>query len=527
MPSNELQPNPTVGELRESSTFAAFAKKQITRQMQLERLYGPAVSALIHVLVIILLLLVVIDTGENPQEEITVTMVQPEEMQLIEEFTPPEPQSIPEDVQIPDVASPQDAIASPAAALEYAESDSPSTSLDDVMDFAVPFDSDAASPLVFKGLFAGRGAQGRAAGLAKYAEGKGNLTEGAVLRALEWLKNHQQPDGSWHNVRDRNNVAFTGLAALTFLAHGETLNSERYGETLRDGLRWLIEFQQPNGAFSKDSYAHAIAAYAVSEGYALTQIPFLRESMENAAAIIINGQQDNGGWTYGYAHDKRRDTSVMGWQIQALKAAQCAGCAHPELNECLRKAAAAFKLQYFDSRTGAASGKLQMGITTLGATQDAVGTFTYAVTGNARTTGGGNASMTAVGTLCLEFLGEGASMEARGGRGYLRKIGCDWLKPGGWPLYRWYYTTQAIFQGQGIPGNTTGKADWQAWNNMFAKAFVNNQNPDGSWSSPAKSEDGSWLLDQTGSVYSTALGALTLMVYYRILPSYQQQLYAP
>lgn len=526
MTRDPVQSDPPAGEGIPATTFAAFVKKPATRAMLVERVYGPAVSALLHILVILVLLLVVVDTGDQRKlEEIQVTMVEPVEMKPIEEFTPPEPQPIADDVDIPEVASPQDAIALPGAPAEAAAGSAADSAVDDVTDFAVPFKSEVAGPLVLQGLYAGRSQAGRAAGLAMYADGKGNMTEASVLKALEWLKNHQQPNGSWHTARDRLNAAFTGLAVLTFLAHGETLSSERYGETLQKGLRWLVELQQANGSFVGDSYAHAIATYAVSEGFALTQIPFLRDSMEKAVDFIIKGQQDNGAWTYGYARDGRRDTSVSGWQVQALKAAYAAGCSHPGLRESMRKAVAGLKLQYVDQKSTAAPGKLSMGTLSgslLGDAQDAVGTFTYAGQAHAKATAGGNAAMTAVGTLSLELLGEGTSMEARGGRGYLRQTDCDWLKAGGWPFYRWYYTTQAIFQGHGIPGNTKGREDWKAWNNMFAKALVNNQNPDGSWRSPTQGEDGAWLLDQSGSVYSTALGALTLMVYYRILPTYQQ-----
>lgn len=539
------EPNPDQAEPGYQGTFAAFMKKPESPKAFREKLYGPIGSFLLHVVLLILLFSIVIGPSEVTEfREIQVTVVDPVQTKAIEEFKPPEPQKIPDDVEIPDVATPEDAIAVPGTSVADVPSagtggggagagegigDGTGSGFGDGMEGledGLNFISDASGPLVFQGVYAGRGSAGRAAGLAQYSDGKGNLTEAAVLKALEWLKKHQQPDGSWHTARDQYNVAFTGLAVLTFLAHGETLTSDKYGETLQKGLRWLVDIQQANGLYTQNSYAHAIGAYAVSEGYALTQIPFLRESMEKAVEAIIKGQQDNGGWTYNYEHNGRRDTSVMGWQIQALKAASSAGCATSELRECMRKAAAAMKLQYYDTKNpGASPGKLEiakLSSSSLGAAQDSVGMFTYAVSGSAKATGGGNPTMTAVGTLCLEFLGEGASAEAFGGRGYLRQIGCDWLKPSGWCLYGWYYTTQAIFQGQGVPGNKKGKEDWKAWNNMFAKAFVNNQNADGSWCSPAKGEDGGWILDQTGSVYGTALGALSLMVYYRILPSYQQ-----
>jgi hypothetical protein len=252
--------------------------------------------------------------------------------------------------------------------------------------------------------------------------------------------------------------------------------------------------------------------------------------MDKAVVVVVNGQNGNGGWTYEYAKDGFRDTSVIGWQVQALKAAAAAGCTNPDLADSLKRAASALKLQYYETRRGTPPpSKTHLG--TLPGPyrekgEDTKGLFAYRIQGDGKSTGGGNETMTAVGTLCLEFLGEGASPEAKGGRGTLRESICDWEKAEGWAMYRWYYATQAIFQGQGVPGNKTGKEDWKRWNNMFAKAFVNNQNKDGSWRSPSKGGDdnysgfSSWILDNTGSVYSTTLAALSLMVYYRILPSY-------
>ncbi len=69
----------------------------------------------------------------------------------------------------------------------------------------------------------------------------------------------------------------------------------------------------------RNSYVHAIACYAVSEGYGLTQIPMLKVAMDNSIRIIIEGQNPDGGYDYGYKKGARQDTSVTGWNAQALK----------------------------------------------------------------------------------------------------------------------------------------------------------------------------------------------------------------
>jgi hypothetical protein len=77
-------------------------------------------------------------------------------------------------------------------------------------------------------------------------------------------------------------------------------------------------------------------------------------------------------------------------------------------------------------------------------------------------------------------------------------------------VYYWYYGTLAVFQRQGD--------DWQKWNGAMQDALLNSQRYDsrfaGSWDPDAK-----WGA-YGGRVYSTALGALCLEVYYRYLPLY-------
>ena len=77
-------------------------------------------------------------------------------------------------------------------------------------------------------------------------------------------------------------------------------------------------------------------------------------------------------------------------------------------------------------------------------------------------------------------------------------------------FYYWYYATLALFQRQGT--------DWDAWNADLKRQLLHSQRFDGE-------RRGSWDPDPVwggygGRVYSTAMGALCLEVYYRYLPIY-------
>jgi len=306
--------------------------------------------------------------------------------------------------------------------------------------------------------------------------------ERAILRALRWLKAAQNDDGSWGpNPKTGGDVAHTGLALLTFLAHGETPQSKEFGATVEKGINWLKGQQQATGHFNPNPYMHGIATYAMCEAYGMTRIPELREAMDKAADVIVQGQQKpGGGWDYNYAKDKRRDTSVSAWQVQALKAAVIAGCAVPGIKEALEMASKDLK-----------------GIQDYGS-----GRFGY------DHKGGGSWAMTGAGVLCLQMLGNGRDNETLQGLKALKGYTPKWEEGGDWALYGMYYITQAKFQ--------ESDESFKNWNLIFAPMYCKNQNEDGSWSAMKKSNE-----EGQGSIYTTTLAALTIQVYYRFLPTYK------
>jgi hypothetical protein len=168
-------------------------------------------------------------------------------------------------------------------------------------------------------------------------------SEVAVVNALRWLKMQQNGNGSWC---DKYPGAMTGLALLCYLGHGELPQSAEFGETVAKAVNWFTEqgakFQgrlcmAPSWA-EGGAYSHAIGTYALCEYYTMTRdtavVPLLRQAVE----YIVQGQAYDGGWRYHYNSQVASDTSVTGWQIQALKAAHLTDLGFPRIEESLDRA---------------------------------------------------------------------------------------------------------------------------------------------------------------------------------------------
>jgi hypothetical protein len=465
-------------------------KKKLLRRRILEHMLGPFGSIIFHVIIVIAALKFLGMVGEQKDAAIQIQIMEPDSIDL-EEFEK-ELEEMEQLQEMTDMVNPDqnfDMETPPDVSTDVSPSEDISMDLADLNVI-----SDAQSPLVMKGLYEGRSASGRSRGLSGAGRWAKDV-ESSVNKALEWLKNNQQADGSWKE----NRPGMTGLAILTFLANGETPSSEKYGATVEKGIKYLVSMQEKNGGgrFSgwtpggeggqPDSYSHGIATYAISEAYGLTRIPSLKPVMEAAIDVIIKGQQPGGSWDYGFRKTARRDASVAGWQVQALKAAQMAGASNPGLRDAIKLAVEELK-------------KSQHAET---------GMFPYSSLDR------GKLSITGVSVLCLQIAGQGKDASVRRGLQALKEADIDWQNPMDWPMYSWYYITQAKFH--------AGGGDWDAWNQKFAREIIRSQNEDGSWTSAGVNlkDDSHGKETNHGPVYATTLAALTLQVYYRFLPSYK------
>lgn len=456
-----------------------------------EWLAGPSGSIFLHA-ALILALLFLIDFAKEPPEPPTIEVTYLEVKEPQADLPPPDVEPLPQETPFePDPTFLQTADIQPEFTLEpeihdFSTPDPVPRTLEALTIEQVPssliMPNLAAAPLQSR-----LGAGGHAADGERYGGPHWRHAEAAVRRALEWLRLNQNPDGSW-GAQDRE--AYAGLGILTFLAHGETTASVKYGETVSRALRYLLARQNAAGEFARTdttggTYSQAICVYAVSEAYGMTRIPALRPAMEKGVQVLLDGQQAGGGFDYRFAKGGRRDTSLGGWCMQAMKAAFIAGAGNPGLKNAMDLAAADLKGSQRDD-----------------------GRFAYTDRGSHFTD-----SITAVAVLGLQLSGHHRSPAVRRGLDALHAARCDWRNPPAWPMYAWYYISQAKFH--------QGGGSWQKWNNEFAPEFIRSQNEDGSWVSAGLAlRSGITGRENYHPVYSTTLAALTLQVYYRLLPTF-------
>ena len=460
-----------------------MTRKEFLKKKVMEHLIGPTGSVLLHIFILYAAVhFIVFDTREStPEIEAMIMDMQEVDLDdILDDLEPEfEPLEFDLDFEMPDMDVDVDVPPDPQ---DFAQ-DQPD------VDFAALDVMQVDSPLTMQGLFSGRSEGGRAAMLRRF--GGSAETEAAVRRALEWLRINQNDDGSWDHG-SRAPAAMTGLGLLTYLAHGETGSSERYGNTVRRAIRFLVNDMEDDGRFkgvgsgNAPVYAQAIAAYAIAEAYAMTRIPNLRDVMDKSIQVIIDGQQPGGGWDYDYAQGSRRDTSISGFNIQGMKAAQLAGSGARGLQQAMNKSLEDI-LTVYNPETH------HFGYSSMQSRND---------------------SMTALSCLLFQLAGNPRATEVRNGVAAIRDMRVNWNDAPAGAMYTWYYATQAKFQ--------TGGGTWDTWNNSFAPAFVRNQNSDGSWTSPSGQLPRGTAHREVnyGPVYSTTLAALSLQVYYRILPTF-------
>ena len=251
-----------------------------------EHLWGPLGSVVLHVIIVILLFKFVQFIQDVKEPEVEVVMMEPTDIDLDELIEEEEVEELEDLENIEEITMTDEPISMETETAESVESSETSVDLEslDVL-------SNIDSPVVMKGLMSGRMGANRGAMLGKYAGKYGGLTEAAVKRALEWLRKNQNPDGSWNTG---HKIGHTGLGLLTFLAHGETPDSKRYGPTVEKAIKYLLTQMDSKGLFKvagghSGVDEHCIGTYAIAEaGMTRTN---LKDAMTTNLQQIIDGQQ--------------------------------------------------------------------------------------------------------------------------------------------------------------------------------------------------------------------------------------------
>lgn len=339
-------------------------------------------------------------------------------------------------------------------------------------------------------MFAGRTAKNRDEILRE--QGGTAESEAAVGRGLDWLARHQHAHGHWglhsfpqagrcngrcgHTGVD-SDAAATGLALMAFLGAGQTHQGGDYREVVRRGIDWLVRDQHSSGTFQSigagNMYAHGQASIALCEALAMTGDRALREPARKAVQFIVQAQDPRGGG-WRYQPQMAGDTSVLGWQIMALRSAETAELDVPR--PTIARAVAYLNTAQTDSYGG------QYGY----------------LPGQ-----GSSPAMTAEALLCRQYTGwPKRQMGLRVGVEYLMNhLPTD----RNFNMYYIYYATQTLHH---MGGN-----EWNRWNDTVRELLIRLQETQGHAAGSWTPRGGRDLAG--GRVYMTALAVCTLEVYYR------------
>ena len=338
----------------------------------------------------------------------------------------------------------------------------------------------------FRGRLGNRTAGGRRRAARRYGMPRG--TDRDILAALRWLKKVQEEDGSWNGKRwggsSAGPTASTGLALLAFLGYGCTdKEPAEFAATVKKAMNYLVAAQDKSAAkkgwFGERMYGQGICTMALAEAYGMTRSRKVKEAAQNGLDYILRAQPADGGFGYTGAGN---DTSVTGFQIQAVKAAITCDLNVPK--------EARAKVENFLQRC-----------------VNADGSTSYAAAQSPGAGGTGTPSMTAASLTGRLFMGHkrtDADVVAQ----------AKWLAADNYVaigqevnnLYSIYYLSLSMFN--------MGGAYWKNWNAVFNTALRAKQEKEGP-------EAGSWAHGgfkygaHGGRVYTTAMACLALEVYWR------------
>lgn len=312
-------------------------------------------------------------------------------------------------------------------------------------------------------------------------DGSAALVDERTVRAindgLSWLAGNQAPDGSYGSGSYR--AAIASLAALAFMANGSSPGRGPYGRQIDEALGYVMSCADASGFVSSPPpsnnpmYGHGFATLFLAEAYGMSRRTELRPILERAIRLIIDTQNNEGGWRYQPVRDDA-DLSVTICQINALRAARNAGLFIPKetVEECIDYVKQA---------------------------QNPDGGFRYMLRG-----GSSAFPRSAAGVVALYSAAVYDDRAVDDGIDYLKQHRPDdrFLRRLPHYFYGHYYAAQAMW--------IRGGDDWNRWYPAIRDELLNDQEPDGSWS------------DGFGPAYGSAMALIILQLPFSCLPIFQR-----
>ncbi len=305
-------------------------------------------------------------------------------------------------------------------------------------------------------------------------------TAEAIKKALKYLAEHQQDDGSFGSGGYGRNVAVCSLAGLAFIASGSTPGRGPYGKQVDRALDYIVTHELESGfidvpaaASHGPMYGHGFSTMFLAECYGMTQRADIREKLSKAVQLIVSSQNDEGGWRYQPVRADA-DISVTVCEVMALRAARNAGLAVP--HETMARSVEYVKRS-----------------------QNEDGGFMYMHAG-----GPSAFPRSAAGIVALYSAGIYEGPEIEKGLAYLMT-----QMPRGEEVsreshffYGHYYAVQVMWH--------AGGDYWRRWFPAIRDVLVKRQSDDGSWS------------DAIGAEYATSMALLILQTPNNYLPIFQR-----
>jgi squalene cyclase len=293
-------------------------------------------------------------------------------------------------------------------------------------------------------------------------------TKKAIANALDWLKQHQQRDGSW------GNSAVTSFALLAFMANGHVPNQGLYGPEVAKGVRNLLSIAREDGylAGGGNMYCHGMAALALTQVWGMTGDEEVKKVLKKSIDLIVKTQNSEGGWRYEPS-PTGADISVTIMQVMALRGAKDSGLHVPD--ETMKKA-----LKYINRCHDPRSGGYRY--------------MPYS--------SGPGYARTAAGVCVLQLCGEYEAKEIDAAVRFLELQGDD--RQHYW--YGHYYAAHAL--------NQVGGKKWEDYYDRMRAKLLATQRSGGEWLERMEAHN--------GPAYQTAIAVLILSVPSHYLPIYQR-----
>jgi len=311
-------------------------------------------------------------------------------------------------------------------------------------------------------------------------------TQAAIDEGLAFLAARQNPElgnfGGQHKLS--RNVAVNALCGLALLSGGHTPGRGKYGQNVQRVIDYILSRARPNGyiideesALHGPMYGHGFATLFLAEVYGMTRTREVRDKLDLAVKLIVNTQNDEGGWRYHPA-PRDADLSVTVCQIMALRAARNCGIYVPK--ETVDRCTAYVKR-----------------------CQTPEGGFRYQLNPSSQVTFG----LTSAGVVALYSAGIYKGQEIEQGVAFLKQYtpGETRRRPIIHYYYSHYYAVQAMWH--------SGGENWRAWYPAVRDELLEDamRLPGGGWTDPSN-----------GDEYATAMACIVLQTPNNFLPIFQR-----